>query len=395
MDLRFTPADEAFRVEVRTWLETHLSGRFEALRGATPGDGETAIVEMQAWEKHLGAHGWNCLGWPTENGGRDLSLMQQVIFNEEYARARGPWRLGHIAEHLLGPTVIAFGTAEQKERFLPGIARGEVIWCQGYSEPSAGSDLANVKTKAVRDGDEWVITGQKIWTSLAQWVDWCFMLCRTNSDAPRHRGLSYILVPMNQPGVEVRPIVQMTGHSEFSEVFLDGASAQVADTVGHIDGGWGVAMGTLAFERGVSTLGQQLQFATELEEIIQLAKDNGRAENPALRQRLAQAWIELKIMRLNALRVLSGETKAELSREAMITKLYWATWHRNLGELAMDVVGPEAQIADSTERVGRMQRLFQFSRAETIYAGSNQIQRNIIGERALGLPREPRPETRS
>lgn len=395
MDLRFSAADEAFRDEVRTWLDENLSGRFADLRGATPGDGETAIEAMQDWERHLGAHGWSCLEWPVEHGGRDLPLTQQVIFNEEYARARGPWRLGHIAEQLLGPTVIAFGSPEQKERFLPPIARGEVIWCQGYSEPSAGSDLANVKTQAVREGDEWVITGQKIWTSLAQWADWGFMLCRTNPDAPRYKDLSYILVPMNQAGIDIRPIVQMTGHSEFSEVFLDGARARVADTVGPIDGGWGVAMGTLAFERGASTLGQQLQFKTELAEIIQLAKENGRARDPGLRRRLAQAWIELKIMRLNALRVLSGDGKAELSREAMITKLYWATWHRNLGELAMDVAGPESLIADATERIGRLQRLFQFSRSETIYAGSNQIQRNIIGERALGLPREPRPGPRS
>ena len=270
MDLRFTAEEESFRTEARAWLEANLSGEFAPLCGATPGDGVTAIEAMQAWEQHLSAHGWSCIGWPEAHGGRDLSLTQQVIFNEEYARVDGPWRLGHIAEHLLGPTLMAFGTEEQQARFLPPIARGEVIWSQGYSEPSAGSDLANVKTKAVREGDEWVITGQKIWTSLAQWADWCFMLCRTNPDAPRHKGISYILVPMKQPGVEVRPIVQMTGHSEFSEVFLDGARAKVIDTVGPIDGGWRVAMGTLAFERGVSTLGQQLQFKMQLQVQLQL-----------------------------------------------------------------------------------------------------------------------------
>lgn len=395
MDLRFTAEDEVFREQARQWLATHLSGRFSALKGATPDMGEQTIAEMMAWEQHLGEHGWNCLGWPTECGGRDLSLIQQVIFNEEYARAEGPWRLGHIAEHLLGPTVIAYGTADQKARFLAPIVRGDVLWCQGYSEPSAGSDLANVKTQAIRDGDQWIITGQKVWTSLAQWAHWGFFLCRTNLDAPRHRGLSYILVNMQQAGITIRPIVQMTGHSEFSEVFLDGARAQVADTIGPIDGGWGVAMGTLAFERGVSTLGQQLQFKTELDEIIELAKENGRAQDPSIRQRIAKAFVELKIMRLNALRVLSGSNETELGKEAMITKLYWASWHRSLGELAMDVMGPESMVMGVDARSARLQRLFQFSRSDTIYAGSNQIQRNIIGERALGLPREPRPEAKS
>jgi alkylation response protein AidB-like acyl-CoA dehydrogenase len=376
-------------------LATHLAGEFESLRGATPDEGGDTIQRMIAWEKHMGTHGWHCLGWPKEHGGKDLSLVQQVIFNEEYARADGPWRLGHIAEQLLGPTIMDFGTEEQKARFLPPIVRGDVIWCQGYSEPAAGSDLANVKTKAVRDGDDWVITGQKVWTSLAQWAEWGFFICRTNPERPRHKGLSYILVPMDQPGIEIRPIVQMTGHSEFSEVFLDGARAKVADTIGPIDGGWPVAMGTLAIERGVSTLGQQLQFQIEFDAIVQLAKENGRSADPEIRQRLSQSWIELKIMRLNSLRILSGITTAELGREAMITKLYWASWHQRLGELAMAVAGPASIVSADSGPLAKLQRLFQFSRSETIYAGSNQIQRNIIGERALGLPREPRPERSS
>ena len=393
MDLRFSESDEAFRREIRDWLADNLTGEFAELIGrGGPGDEHNLVAERRRWIAHMAAHRWTCVGWPESHGGRGLSLTQQVIFNEEYARARGPGNLGHIGETLLAPTLLAYGTAEQRERFLPPIRVGEALWCQGYSEPGAGSDLANVQTRAVRDGDEWVITGQKIWTSHANWADWCFALCRTNPDAPKHRGLSYILVPMRQPGIEVRPISQMTGTSEFSEVFFSEARAKVADTVGPIDGGWKVAMGTLAFERGASTLGQQLLFENEFAEMVAMARENGRGEDPIIRQRIGRAFIELRIMRLNALRTLSGHESGELSREGTINKLYWANWHRRLGELCMDVMGPEAELAEGVGHYTPLQRLFLFSRADTIYAGSNQIQRNIIGERALGLPREPRVE---
>jgi len=313
-----------------------------------------------------------------------------VIFYEEYARARAPGRVGIVGEGLLGPTLIAFGTDAQQRRFLPPIVRGEELWCQGYSEPNAGSDLANVATRAVRDGDEWVVTGQKVWTSLAHWSDWCFVLCRTDPDAPKHRGISYLLVPMHQPGIEVRPIVQVTGTSEFNEVFFDGARTDADNVVGEVNGGWKVAMGTLAFERGASTLGQQLGFENELGQITDIARKNGAADDPVMRQRLARSWIGLRIMRFNALRTLSALRGDELTREGMITKLYWATWHRELGELAMDVLGADAAIAEGLPyELTTLQRLFLFTRADTIYGGSNQVQRNIIGERALGLPREP------
>jgi alkylation response protein AidB-like acyl-CoA dehydrogenase len=392
VDLRFTPEEETFRAEVRAWLDDALSGDMAYLRGrGGPGDEHSVFDGRLEWEQKLGAAGWTCLGWPTEHGGRDASVMEQVIFNEEYARARAPGRLGHIGETLLGPTIIAFGTDEQKQRFLPKIQSGHELWAQGYSEPNAGSDLANVQTRAVLEGDEWVITGQKIWTSGAHWADWCFVLCRTDFDAPKHRGLSYILVPMKQDGIDVRPIRQMTGTSEFNEVFFDGARAAAADVVGGVGGGWKVAMGTLAFERGASTLGQQLGFQNELDEIIATAKRNGRAADPVMRQRLADAWIGLRVMRCHALRALSSIEGAALSRSAMVSKLYWATWHRELGKLAMDVLGPAAELAEpGGEGLTEMQRMFLFTRSDTIYAGSNQIQRNIIGERALGLPREPR-----
>lgn len=397
MDVRFSAADEAFRLEIRTWLDDNLVGDFAALRGrGGSGDLEGAVDVRRAWEKRLADGGWTCVGWPKQWGGRGLELSQEVIFNEEYARSRAPGRLGHIGETLLGPTLIAFGTDAQKRRFLPPIARTEELWCQGYSEPNAGSDLGNVQCRAERDGDDWVLHGQKVWTSLATISDWCFVICRTEPQAPKHHGLSYLLVPMRQPGVEVRPIRQITGTAEFCEVFFDGARTAAAHVVGQVNGGWQVAMGTLAFERGASTLGQQMMFEIELGEVIAAAKANGAARDPVMRQRIADAWIGLRIMRYNALRTLTAiEGGAALSREALITKLYWATWHRSLGKLAVDVLGARAEIrAGGTDdyELEELQRLFLWTRADTIYAGTNQIQRNIIAERALGLPREPRLE---
>ncbi len=390
MDLRESADDRSFRDEVRSFLEDGLAGEFAALRGrGGPGDEHALFEERLAWERHLGAHGWTGVGWPKEHGGRGLSLRRQVVFLEEYARARGPGRVGHIGEGLLGPTVIAFGSPEQQRRFLPPILAGTELWCQGYSEPDAGSDLANIATSATLDGNDWVIHGQKVWTSLAHWADWCFVLARTSpvrEGAARHAGISYLLVPMRQDGVEVRPIVQLTGDSEFNEVFFDGARTAAENVVGDVGDGWGVAMGTLAFERGASTLGQQLNFRNELDAIVAAARRSGTIADPVVRQRLARAHIGLEIMRLNALRTLAGSEPGALRPEALIGKLYWATFHRGLGELAMDVLGADALATENSA----LQRLFLFSRADTIYAGSNQIQRNIIGERALGLPKEPR-----
>ena len=393
MHLHFTDEDEAFRREVVAWLGARLAGEFAPLRGrGGSGDAHALVEERRAWERALGEAGWTCLGWPVESGGRGASLIQQVIFYEEYARAGGPGRLGHIGEGLLGPTLIAFGSEEQKRRFLPPIVRGEEIWCQGYSEPNAGSDLANVQTRARLEGGEWIVDGQKVWTSWAQWSDWCFVVCRTEAGSQRHRGLSYLLVPMRQAGVEIRPIVQITGDSEFSEVFFDGARTAAQHVVGGPGDGWRVAMGTLAFERGVSTLGQQLSFRNELAAVVEAAKANGAADDPSIRQRLADAWIGLEIMRLNALRGLSHGERGDLAREGMIAKIYWASWHRALGELAMDVLGDDAnRLAGAPYELTPLQRLFLFTRSDTIYAGSNEIQRNLIAERALGLPREPRP----
>ena len=390
MDLRFSAEDEAFRSEVREFLETTLAGEFAVARGrGGPGDELVLVDERMAWERHLGAHGWTCVGWPKEHGGRGLSLHQQVIYHEEYVRARAPGRVGHMGETLLGPTLIAYGTPEQQARFLPPIVAGTELWCQGYSEPDAGSDLANIKTRAVLDGDEWVIDGQKVWTSLAQWADWCFVLARTDPAAAKHKGISYLLVPMDQPGVELRPIVQLSRDAEFNETFFDGARTGAANVVGGVDGGWPVAMGTLAFERGVSTLGQNLHFGAELEEVLERARGNGRISDPVVRQRAAALWSRLHIMRLNALRVMSSTV--DTPPAGTITKLFWAGLHQRIGELAMDVLGPHGQLFDphGDGDGDRLQRVFLFSRADTIYGGSDQVQRNIIGERALGLPKEP------
>ena len=404
MRLSFSAADEEFREEVAGWLRDNLAGEFEIIRfRGGPGDEHSYVEERKAWERRLHLGGWTGIGWPREYGGRAASIEQQVIFNEEYARAGGPGRMGHIGETLAGPTIIAFGSEQQKQRYLPGILRGEELWCQGYSEPSAGSDLANVKTKARLDeaSGQWRLTGQKVWTSLAHESQYCFALARTEPDSVGHKGLGFFLLAMDQRGIEVRPIEQLTGTSEFNEVFFDDAVCGADDIVGAPGEGWQVAMGLLGFERGVSTLGQQMLFQNEFDEVLRIARENGAARDPAIRQRIADAHVGLRIMRFNSLRMLSGGADGGLRdgglrdgglrKETMIYKLYWASWHRNLGKLAMDVLGPESEVLDDAPyQLSRLQSLFLFTRSDTIYGGTNQIQRNIIAERALGMPTEPR-----
>lgn len=396
MKLSFSPADEQFRQEIAAWLDEHLRGEFEKIRfRGGPGDEHMFQQERQRWEKVLAAGGWTCVGWPKQYGGRGCSIEQQVIFFEEYARAGGPGRVGHIGEGLAGPTIIAFGTEAQKQKYLPGIVAGTDLWCQGYSEPGAGSDLANVKTRARFDAEKqkWILNGQKVWTSLAHEAHYCFVIARTDPASSGHKGLGFFLVKMDQPGITVRPIQQITGTSEFNEVFFDDAECDADDIVGAPGDGWKVAMGLLGFERGVSTLGQQMQFQNELNDIIAIARRNGASRDPVIRQRIAKAHTELKIMRYNALRMLSGQSGSDgsLQKEALIYKLYWATWHRELGELAMDVIGPESQILEGAPyQLSRLQAMYLFVRSDTLYGGTNQIQRNIIAERGLGMPKEPR-----
>ena len=395
MKLSFSEEDERFRREVADWLAANLGGEFEQIRfRGGPGDEHSFVEERKAWERKLHEGGWTGLGWPRQHGGRGASIEQQVIFNEEYARAGGPGRMGHIGETLTGPTLIAFGSEAQQARYLPGILRGEDLWCQGYSEPSAGSDLANVRTKARFDGasGQWRLTGQKVWTSLAHESRYCFAIARTDPESVGHKGLGFFLLAMDQPGITVRPIEQLTGTCEFNEVFFDEAVCGADDIVGEPGQGWQVAMGLLGFERGVSTLGQQMLFQNEFNEVLRIARENGAAQDPAIRQRIADAHVGLRIMRFNSMRMLSGGgDDGSLGREAMIYKLYWASWHRNLGKLAMDVLGAESEILEGAPyELNRLQSLFLFTRADTIYGGTNQIQRNIIAERALGMPREPR-----
>ena len=396
MDLRDRPEDEAFRKEVQQWMADHVVGEFAALGGRGGSGDETFGFEVRLeWEKVLASGGWTCLGWPTEFGGRGASISHQVIFNEEYVKAKAPGRVSILGEGLLGPTLIQYGTPAQRDRFLPRIVDGTELWCQGYSEPNAGSDLANVATRAELDGDEWVITGQKVWTSLAHQSDWCFVVCRTEPGSLRHKGLSYLLVPMDQPGVEIRPITQLTKTSEFNEVFFDGARTAKDLVVGEPGAGWRVALATLGYERGVGLLGHQLSFRRELDHLIATAQGNGRAGDPVIRQRLARSYVELEVLRYNTLRSLSGYDGPDAPAEASIIKLFWATWHRDLGELAMDVRGPAGLVAEAAPyELDEFQRTFLFSRSETIYGGSNEIQKNIIGERVLGLPPEPKGDLR-
>jgi alkylation response protein AidB-like acyl-CoA dehydrogenase len=403
--VQVSPLDEEFRQRVRQWLAENLTGRFAALRGAGgPGREHEAHAERLAWNRQLAAAGWTCLGWPAEHGGHDATLAQQVIFYEEYARSGAPARVGYMGEELLGPTLIAFGTPEQQQRFLPAIAAVEELWCQGYSEPGAGSDLAAVATTAVLDGGQWVITGQKVWTSLAQEADWCFVLARTQPGSRRGEGLSYLLVPMRQNGVTVRPIRQLTGTSEFNEVFFDGARTERDLVVGAAGDGWRVARATLAFERGVATLGQQIGFERELGRLVELARQTGAASDPLLRDKLARSWIGLQAMRAQALHTLTAGTDsgsgagpgppgaAATGAEASVLKLLWSRWHQELGELAMEVQGAPSMVARGAPYdLDDWQRLFLFSRADTIYGGSDEIQRTIVAERALGLPRQARP----
>ncbi|WP_026917497.1 acyl-CoA dehydrogenase family protein [Gordonia shandongensis] len=397
-------AADVFAGAVRDWLDENLVGHFAELRGrGGPGSEHEYFEQRLEWDRHLAAAGWTCLGWPVEHGGRGATIEQRIIFHREYARANAPARVNHLGEELLGPTIIEYGTPEQQKRFLPPIVDVTELWAQGYSEPGAGSDLAAVATSAALDGDHWVINGQKIWTSLAHLSQWCFVIARTEKGSARHRGLSFLLVPLDQDGVTIRPIQQITGTSEFNEVFFDDAVTDADLIVGDPGEGWKVAMGLLQFERGVSTLGQQVGFRRELESIIDLARRNGSIDDPEIAARLRRAKVGLTVMEANAQRTLAGDI-VSATGAASVTKLLWGNWHRDLGELAVAVVGAPSLIGPAATTEGRAndirdpehveldewQRLLLFTRADTIYGGSNEVQRNIIAERVLGLPREAR-----
>ena len=389
MKLGFSPEEELFRQECADWLNGQMAGEFRDIKGITKLTGSPE--RRKEWEQQLAAHRWSCIGWPSQWGGRDATLAQQVIFAEEYARAGVPGRVNHIGIELAGPTILTFGTEEQKQRFLPGIAGGKTIFCQGFSEPNAGSDLASVRTKARLEDGEWVVNGQKIWTSLAHISDWIFVVTRTEEGSQGPKGLTFLMMPIDQPGIEIRGIRQINGDAEFNETFFTDARCPADSLIGAVGDGWRIAMGLLAFERGVSTLGQQMGFRNELDEIIAAAKANGAANDPLIRQRLAKAEVGLCLMRYGALRMLSQTDHSKIDGAALTYKIQWASWRRDLGELAMDVLGQGGEISDHAEyEWDTLPNLFLFSRADTIYGGTNQIQRNLIAERGLGLPREPR-----
>lgn len=410
MDLTYPPEAEAFRAEISAWLKDHLpDGWFDDDFEMTP---EERHAFNEAWVQTLFDGGWICASWPKEYGGKGLSIMENVVLNEEFARARAPMRADFFGDTLVGPTILQWGTEEQKKFFLPKILNGQISWCQGFSEPNAGSDLASLSTKAELDGDEWIITGQKVWTTQAQHADYCFLLARTDPDASKHKGISYLLVPMKQPGIEVRPIVQPDGSAEFNEVFFTEVRCPKDAVVGGVNNGWKVAMATLGFERGSSATTGYRRFARELDSIIELARENGRINDPIIRQRLVAQWSKIQIMRVNGLRslsdTLSGRKDKGVAAISAMNKMFWSEMHRDTLELAMDILGMKGQILTGTPDddyvpgVGKrvtlhdypatpLQAAFFFSRSETIWGGTAQIQRNIVGERILGLPKEPRP----
>jgi alkylation response protein AidB-like acyl-CoA dehydrogenase len=410
MDLSYPPEAEAFRAVVRTWLAENLpAGWFDD--GFEMTADERAEFNL-AWPQKMIEGGWYCATWPAELGGRGLSTMEAVVMNEEFHAAGAPQRGDFFGDTLVGPTILQWGTEEQKAEFIPKILRGEVAWCQGFSEPDAGSDLAALKTTAVLDGDEWVINGQKIWTTQGFDADFIFILCRTDPSASKHKGISYLLCPMNQPGVEVRRIVQPDGGAEFCEVFFTDARCPVANVVGGVNEGWKVAMTTLGFERGTSATTGYRRFEKEWEGVRDLARANGAIDDPVVRQRLAATWSKVQIMRINGLRTLSsvvqGRKDPSIGALGATNKVFWSSYHQEIMELAMDIAGMAGQlltgdpeVEESVPGYGRrfpspdypatvLQSSFFFSRSETIWGGTSQIQKNIVGERVLGLPREPR-----
>ncbi len=392
MDYDIAPQETAFRDEVRQWLTDHLVGEFAAHRGVGSPTDDTAWDVRIAWEKELASGGWLGLTWPREYGGRGASLAQEVVFETEYARAAAPARVNSQALELLGPMLLAFGTEEQKRRFLPRILSVEDIWGQGFSEPGAGSDIGAVSCRARLDGDQWVIDGQKVWTTFGHHADWLYVVCRTHPDASlRHRGLTMLLVPVDQPSVEIRPIANLAGSVEFSECFFTGARTDADLVVGGVDDGWRVVMGTLGMERGAALIPMQLAMEHEVLQVAASARDTGASQDPRIRQRLADAYIDTQLMRATTLRVVSslvaGRNDADAA--AATSKLFASVAHQRLGELAMDVEGPAAHVlmAPAPDGLSFAQRTFLLSRAETIYGGTSEIQRNIISERVLGLPR--------
>jgi alkylation response protein AidB-like acyl-CoA dehydrogenase len=376
MDLSLSPAEREFRDEVRSWIAANHPGREPT--------GDQPLFEFRrAWQRALNKRGWAGLTWPTEYGGAGATPVEHAILSEEVARAGAPQMANVLGLTMGGPTVIAHGTEEQKQRFLPPILSADEIWCQGFSEPESGSDLASLKTRAVRDGDGWVVTGQKVWTTYAHQAKWCMLLARTDPEAARHRGLTYFLLDMEQDAIEVRPLVQITGEAEFNELFIEEARIPDANIVGGENNGWSVAITTLMHERAGLAFVLQVQVQIALRDLQQEIRDAGAADDPLIRQRFAQLVIEAQVLRLNAYRGLTAIMKrGSPGPEGSLGKWHWAEVNQGLAELAMDVAGPRARLGD-----GLWTHRFLRSRANSIEGGTTEILKNIVAERVLGLPR--------
>jgi alkylation response protein AidB-like acyl-CoA dehydrogenase len=388
MDLGFTAEEEVFRQEVRTWLDRNLPPEWR--NGGVGGYREDADESMQrGWQQRLHEGGWLKLAWPREAGGRGATPVMQAIYQEEMAKAGAPGILGRLGVSLLAPTLLVHGSQWQKETYVEKILGGELVFCQGFSEPDAGSDLAGLRTRAERRDGQWVLNGQKTWSSGAHYSDKSFLLARTDPGADAHKGISFFLVDMHQPGVEVRPIRQMTGGGEFGEIFLTNAVVEDCDLVGQPGDGWKIAMTVFGFERG--GLAQAARFEQAVAQLAALARDRGAGSDPTVRQKVAQAQIEAHVFRLIGLRNLTqAQQGAAPGPQASMTKLYWSEMDKRIQETAVGVQGPYGALApDSPFAIedGRWQYGWMWSQAETIYAGSSEIQRNIIAERVLGLPR--------
>ncbi len=404
MDPTYSAQADAFRERIRTFLEQNLPDDWAGIGALERDAGHAFSLE---WRQKLAANGLLAPAWPTEYGGGGLTELEQVILAEEFQRAGAPTGSDNDAFsiQMVGNTILHWGTEEQRRHFLPRIISGEDVWCQGYSEPDAGSDLAGLGCRAILDGDEWVITGQKIWTSAGQNANWIFVLCRTDPDAPKHRGISFMLCPMDQAGVEVRPIEMLSGDADFNETFFTEARTAKENVVGEVNGGWAVAMTLLGYERGEAAATMPIMFRAEFDKLAELAREAGRSDDPTIRDRLAQMFIEVEIMRLSGMRSLTKFLDGQSPGPGESTfKLYWSEYHKRLTELAVDILGPAAMTTESTAKTsfhadlpgaandaGSWVGTFYNARAGTIYAGTSQVQRNIVGELVLGLPKEPKP----
>jgi alkylation response protein AidB-like acyl-CoA dehydrogenase len=390
MDLNLTEAELRFRDEFRAWLQSHVPAPWSG-GGAGSEDQDEYTAYLRKWQRTLFEGGWAGIAWPEKYGGRGATLMQQAIFQEELALANAPHLIGTIGLSLVGPTIIAMGTEEQKQRYLQPILSGDEIWCQGFSEPNAGSDLASVATKAVRDGDHFVANGQKIWTSFAQMADLCLLLVRTDAEAAKHKGITCLLVDMHTSGISVRPLRQMSGDSGFNEVFFSNVRVPLSQVLGRINQGWTTAMTALMNERANLGTGIQVLFKRNLESLIarsHTVTHNGKpaSADPIVRQKLAQAYLELEILRLNTNRALTSLSKSGIpGPEGSIQKVFWSEMNQRTQQIAQEILGPYGQLSDFDG--GMWQYAYLRSRGNTIEAGTSEIQRNIIAERVLGLPK--------